>query len=414
MTGQNNEAQWYIAREGKQHGPLTDVEMRTFVAHSYLRPTDLIWRPGMPDWQPAPTVFPAVFQPPASAPGPAVTQPTQTSLPAGLAQAISTPHSSDFDSDSDARSAPKRSFARKAVLASLLVALVGGGAAGLTLYREPLMKLLPVSTGAPAARTQVAASQKPAETPQTAAEVKTAALTPPAPSVPPAAAGSVAVASPEGTATDARLQKVPVWSLIKKEYPEWYANQVAAAEKLVAENKSEADVAAQLAFGLSTLRRQNSEKALAAGPDKLKRMATAFLENLKTLRTASIGACYGFISKGETSPAVIELLQKPETATSFNAQAEAIMQAVLEGGKTPAKHEPAVKTDYEMLIKELGKLGWKDEDLQVFSNPRALAKREPEQVCQMVQDWFVAHLAIGDAAAQERLLYETLKPVVQG
>ena len=67
-----------------------------------------------------------------------------------------------------------------------------------------------------------------------------------------------------------------------------------------------------------------------------------------------------------------------------------------------------------MLIGELGKLGWKEEDLQVFSNPRMLAKREPAQVCKMVQDWFVAHLAVGDAAAQERLLYETLKPVVSG
>ena len=98
----------------------------------------------------------------------------------------------------------------------------------------------------------------------------------------------------------------------------------------------------------------------------------------------------------------------------MNSSYMRILQAAVSGGKTPTKHEPAVKSDYEMLIKELGKLGWKDEDLQVFSNPRALAKREPEQVCQMVQDWFVAHLAIQDQAAQERLLYETLKPVVQG
>ena len=62
MNGPVTETQWYIAREGKQHGPLTDIEMRTFVAHSYLRVTDLIWRPGMAEWLPAPQVFPAVFQ----------------------------------------------------------------------------------------------------------------------------------------------------------------------------------------------------------------------------------------------------------------------------------------------------------------------------------------------------------------
>ena len=62
MTAQANEIQWYIARDGKQHGPLTDVEMRTFVAHNYLRLSDLIWRPGMPEWQSAPTVFPTAFE----------------------------------------------------------------------------------------------------------------------------------------------------------------------------------------------------------------------------------------------------------------------------------------------------------------------------------------------------------------
>src|SRR3989337_3698634 len=63
MNAPTNEAQWYIARDGKQHGPLTDVEMKTFVGHNYLRPTDLIWKPGMPDWQPAPQVFAGLFQP---------------------------------------------------------------------------------------------------------------------------------------------------------------------------------------------------------------------------------------------------------------------------------------------------------------------------------------------------------------
>jgi hypothetical protein len=32
----------------------------------------------------------------------------------------------------------------------------------------------------------------------------------------------------------------------------------------------------------------------------------------------------------------------------------------------------------------------------------------------MLQDWFSAHLAITDPAVQERLLFETLKPVVSG
>ena len=32
----------------------------------------------------------------------------------------------------------------------------------------------------------------------------------------------------------------------------------------------------------------------------------------------------------------------------------------------------------------------------------------------MVQDWFFAHLAVADQGTQERLFFETLKPVVSG
>ncbi len=59
MTAQANDIQWYIARDGKQHGPLTDDEMGSLVAHNYLRLSDLIWRPGMPEWQSAPIAIPA-------------------------------------------------------------------------------------------------------------------------------------------------------------------------------------------------------------------------------------------------------------------------------------------------------------------------------------------------------------------
>ena len=425
MTGQNNEAQWYIAREGKQHGPLTDVEMRTFVAHSYLRPADLIWRAGMPDWLPAPTVFPAVFQQPM--PGqPQMPNPAPVSAPAQMTQSQMAQsqmaqqassgmpsHSSDFESSGKTGASAKRSLGRQLALATVLIGVIGGGALALTMYREPLMKLLPGAVASAPAKNP--AGQKQAELAKVPEAGKsTEPVTAPEPSAPATASSPAAFAAIDGSQVDARLQKIPVWGFIKKEYPDWYVTQITAAEKLVADKKSEADVAAQLALGLNALRRQNAEKALAASPEKLKRVATAFLENLKSLRGISVAACYGFISKGEASPAVVELLQKPEDATAFNSQAEAILQAAVEGGKTPSKHEPAVKGDYELLIKELSKLGWKDEDLQVFSNPRALAKREPEQVCQMVQDWFVAHLAIADPAAQERLLYETLKPVVQG
>ncbi|MEL7049349.1 MAG: GYF domain-containing protein, partial [Pseudomonadota bacterium] len=53
-----SETQWFVAREGQQHGPLSEAEMRLFVQGGHLKPTDLIWKAGFPDWKPAPAVFP--------------------------------------------------------------------------------------------------------------------------------------------------------------------------------------------------------------------------------------------------------------------------------------------------------------------------------------------------------------------
>jgi GYF domain 2 len=431
MNGPITETQWYIARDGKQHGPLTDIEMRTFVAHSYLRLTDLIWRPGMAEWLPAPQVFPAVFQAaaPAAPPQPAAPVAPQPQAAPAPTAAIT----SDFESGEAEDVKPPRSMVRKLMTAAAVVTVVGGGAFALTTYREPLMQLVSgtapkppvVKSPAAAAKTPPPATPAAPTTAEPAtkaveatpvatppvAETKTAALPPPEP---PAPAAPAAPPSIEGSQLDARLQKIPLWSMIKKAYPDWYVGHIAAGEKLVVDKRPESDVALHLAQGLVTLRRQNAEKALSASPDRLRKIATAFLDNLKFLQSQSVSACYGFISKGETTPAVVQQMESPETAATLNAQVTAIFEAIDEGSKKPSKHENAVKSDYDVLIKELGKIGWKEEDLQVFSNPRLLSKRPPEQVCKMVLDWFVAHLAVKDKAVQERLLFETLKPVVTG
>lgn len=423
MNAPTNDAQWYIARDGKQHGPLTDVEMKTFVGHNYLRPTDLIWKAGMPDWLPAPQVFAGLFQPPAPSaapsaphisPQPAAFAPQQQPQQMQHAPAsAAAPHHTDLADDQFNDRGSRRSLVRQVAVAVLAIALIGGGAFAIAAYREPLMRIVSGPQKKPATAVNEETAEKTKATDSSVAEVKpemkTAALDPTAPAPMPAP-----VASIENSQTDLRLQKIPLWELLKREYPDWYANHIAAADKLTAEKKSETDIATHLLQGLVTLRKQNADKALTASPEKLKRIATAFLENLRALQAQSVGACYGYISKGELSPAVVQMMQTPENATSIHANASAIFEAVSEGSKSPVKHESAVKADYDMLIQELGKLGWKEEDLQVFSNPRLLAKREPAQVCKMVQDWFVAHLAVQDAAAQDRLLFETLKPVVSG
>jgi TM2 domain-containing membrane protein YozV len=59
---------WYYAREGQQHGPHTEEELRRFLAEGRLTPSELIWKAGMPGWVPAHTVFPPAV--PAGGPPP--------------------------------------------------------------------------------------------------------------------------------------------------------------------------------------------------------------------------------------------------------------------------------------------------------------------------------------------------------
>ena len=58
MSSSDSQAQWYLARDGQQYGPLSDGELGKFVDLGHLQPTDLLWREGFADWQPALTVFP--------------------------------------------------------------------------------------------------------------------------------------------------------------------------------------------------------------------------------------------------------------------------------------------------------------------------------------------------------------------
>ena len=60
LEGMNQEKpviHWYLARHGQQYGPLTDTEMKKFNELGHLLTTDLVWRKGFPDWQPAGAVF---------------------------------------------------------------------------------------------------------------------------------------------------------------------------------------------------------------------------------------------------------------------------------------------------------------------------------------------------------------------
>lgn len=408
MTGQQADIQWYIAREGKQHGPLSDVEMRTFVAQGHLKPTDLIWRPGFADWRPAPAVFP--FQQPEPAPvAPRPTtqgrrpEPARGPAPAATAGApehtfepnrIRVAHGSD---DSG------KSGARRALGIVALLVLLGGG--GWYAWQSGAVDMLSDRISSAKEGEQVPTVSAPADGATTPPAAEATAATPPV---------SPAQVEASAQALDSKFEKMAAWSVVKREFPDWYGDQLRQAAQLSAQNQPEKEVNKHLAEALVTLRRQHANDALAASTERLKLVASSFLDNLKALADQSVGACYGFISQGETAPAVLEVLQSPEQGAAVQAQVAAIFEAIADGRKSPATHDKAAKADYDVLVQELTKLGWKENDLQVFSNPTLLSKEPPGRVCKMVQEWFLAHLSVADPGTQERLLVETLKPVVSG
>lgn len=263
-------------------------------------------------------------------------------------------------------------------------------------------------------------------------ETKTAALDQEQPAAPPVADSEdasevvpvapaptpVAAEAPQRPAVtpqmiDENFQRSPLWTLLKADYPEWYQTNVEEAARIVSAG-TEADMAKHLILQLVALRRQNAEHALAADTASLINVAQSFLANLKSLASHSAATCYSFIGQGESSPTVIELFPQRGYGEAIEAQIAAIFEAVSNGRKSPVTRVRATKADYDVLAAELTKLGWSKADLRVFADPKALAQTEPEKVCQMVQDWFTAHLAITDAPVQERLMFETLRPIVAG
>jgi hypothetical protein len=251
-------------------------------------------------------------------------------------------------------------------------------------------------------------------------EIETGTATATASVVAPANPTAVAAVQPIATAPassddiDRKLQGRSMWVTVKQEFPDWYQARVAEVMRLNSENKDQSEITRYLVGELVSLRRENAKYALAASTTSHKALAAAFLANLNQLSQESGDGCYDFISKGESSATIVARIDDPAKSTEIEAQVVAVVGAIVEGKKQPAEHAPPVKTDYDVLAGELGRLGWTQADMQLFANPKALAQAPRARVCNMLKDWFTAHLAIQDPSTQERLLFETLKPVISG
>jgi hypothetical protein len=456
---------WYIARDGKQHGPISDLEMSKLVELQHLKASDLVWRPGFADWRAAVSVFPSILPPepaapapqpvapapqaaapqpaqqPAAAPAPATfTQPAaqaatpsspqaaaQTPAPAATFQPKSfipvaapapaaterpvpqlqtAPYRIDpvaTEGPADYAPEPKRSGSGRVLAISLGLLAVIAAAAAAFINKDIIEAALSRATP------EVAREQ-----PAPVAPAVTANAVEPAVQEVPAQAAAADPAEPGPTTIDANLQKTPLWVLLKTEFPEWYQERVQQIGQLNAANAAEPDINVKLLEAIVALRRQNADKALAAPAARLQEIASAFISNLTALQSQSVDACYGFISKGETTPVAATLLPDPARGAALHAQLKAVFTAVAEGRSQPMQRTAPQKSDYDLLAAELGTIGWSQADIQLFADPKALAEAPRDRVCKMVRDWFAAHLSVKDSAAQERLLYETLRPVVAG
>ena len=514
MSGSETDIQWFIAREGKQHGPISDAELKKIVELAHLKPTDLVWRQGFTDWRTAVSVFPDLgSQPQAAKPAPAAPPPEPAPLAAAPSQSFSAapapqastrapvaspepslsindpqpqfgmrtaggpaihgqahrdnrqpqadgprgaplraepvtgrpgqgpgpglgqhpaatgafvpPHAASGPGPApggmmpgprmttDSRrpadfSAPMRDEApapsrgRKLALVAVgLISMMGVGGWLSSQYKDDVFSYLQPDDGAQSETHTAATTANVMQAPS--APTTTGAVDP----APPAAGNS-----PEDV--DRAMQNRTMWVTVKQEFPDWYQTRVAEVARLKGEHKDQTEINRYLATEIVSLRRENAKYALAASTTRHKELAAAFLANLNHLSKESGDGCYDFISKGESSATIIERLDDPAKTSELEAQVVAIVGAIVEGRKQPAEHAAPLRTDYDVLAGELGRLGWTQADMQLFANPKALAQAPRSRVCSMLKDWFTAHLAIQDPATQERLLYETLKPVISG
>jgi len=385
MSGPASQPQWYVAREGKQHGPISEAELIKFIEQGHLLPNDLLWREGFPDWRPAMTVFPPR--------GPAAARPVppQYHSAAGNARAArqpaARPAERPYRSDpADAEAGRRFRPGRAAAMLLLVAALVG--AAGLAYnYRARLTQFV-TSMTAPSGAMAIA-DRKSLE-----------------------AAPLAGFRGGTVSTIDASLQATALWRVIKQEFPDWYTQRINEAAALARDNKDDAAIGQHMARKLRELRRQQAQNGISATLPLLKTVATAYFDSLARLRSHSPEACNGFIRQGEAEPAIVALLQGTEHTAHLQAQLTAVFKAIAEGRQLPRVHPQPSQAQHEMLATDLTKRGWTQADFRLLSTEQAQAT--PEKMCQLVHDLFAAQFSLQDPEAQMRLLVNSLIPVFAG
>lgn len=372
MSGPASQAQWYLARDGKQHGPISEAELIQFMEQGHLQPNDLVWREGFADWRPAMLVFPLRGSEPAAARQAPLRRQPMARQPADPS------YGPEYDDAGGSRFRPRR-----VVAVLLLLAVFTGGAALVYLYPERLSRL--VASFTVASGTMAIADTKSLE-------------------APPLAGFSGGTAD----TIDASLQATALWRVLKREFPDWYKERLDEAAALARDKKDDAAIGQHMGTKLRELRRKQAATGLQATQPRLKAVAVAFFDNLVQLRAHSPEACHALIVGGEANPAIVALLQGTKFTAGLQAQLTAMFEAIAEGRKQARYHIRPSRADFQQLSDDLSKMGWTQEDMVLFNE---LRKAPPEKMCQLVHDFFKAQLDVQDSEVQAKLIISALGPV---
>jgi hypothetical protein len=473
MSAFSQTAEWFLARDGQQFGPVSGVEFHKLVELGHLKPSDMVWSDGMPAWQPAGDVVARLLaqsnaeaaveamplQAPSEPSGRNINADASQSALAGhdthhedvppdyhqqlAVEQMAAPHATDAQRDPRPR---PRTIAPEPDLSARREPAPTGASHALSVDRDTrpehrqTRRTRRSEAGHPRSNSDVDERARPSTLATIGRWAKRIAVLVFFASTLSAAAwyawphrekimsvasavtggaGTMATSplagfSPSPEASDQALQKLMLWRVIKRDFPDWYGARVKEGAELSRTQKPDTEIAQYVAESLAKLRRQYAGDALSATPAQLFIVATSFAESLTRLRRHSVDACYTFISAGEANPTIVPLMQTSDIAGPLQKQMLAVFNAVAEGRKTPRVYPPPKQSDYDILVKELQTRGWTQGDMKLFSDSGALAKAPPDKVCTMVMQWFESQIAIKDPDAQLRLLVDSLRPVVAG
>jgi hypothetical protein len=214
--------------------------------------------------------------------------------------------------------------------------------------------------------------------------------------------------------TDEALQKALLWRTLKREFPEWYEQQLGVIRERVTAGEDAGRIGAHLLNEIAQLRRKNALNALSATPPRLRAIASTLTDALVRVTTQSVDSCHAVVTAGEAGPQFFDLVQSPELTAALQIHLSSIFEAIAEGRRTPRVWPQPKDDDFGILVVELEALGWSQNDLRLFSDNAKLAAAPPSEVCRLVTQWYQGQLRVKDPEIQLRLLADALRPLISG